>query len=85
MRLPCVVAFDLCRRRLLIDKPIEHREYRDEGYPGWSGRALLWDTEKDEPRISWVLPGYSRRDFAVLPDGRIATLNSNGTIYIIRP
>jgi hypothetical protein len=39
--------------------------------------------ENDEARTSWVLPG-SVRDFAILPDGRIATLNENGTIYIIK-
>lgn len=76
------MAVDSKRRWLLIDKPFSYPELRDSPYPHWSGRAMVWDLEKEELKTSWVLPGFSGRAYAVLPDNRFVTLNSNGTIYV---
>jgi WD40 repeat protein len=69
------------RRILAIPKPIEQNE--PEAGPNWSGRLMLWDVEWEQPLGTLVLPsGF--RDVAFLPDGRVATLNENGTVFVLR-
>jgi hypothetical protein len=68
------------RRLLALGKPIEQDE---AGFPNWSGRLLLWDVEWEQSLGTLVLPsGFW--DAAILPDGRVATLNENGTIFVLR-
>lgn len=68
------------RRLLALGKPIEPNE---AGFPNWSGRLLLWDVEWEQSLGTLVLPS-GIWDAAILPDGRVATLNENGTIFILR-
>jgi hypothetical protein len=69
------------RRIMALPKPIEQNE-PDAG-PNWSGRLMLWDVEWEQSLGTLVLPsGFW--DVAFLADGRVATLNENGTVFILR-
>jgi WD40 repeat protein len=51
---------------------------------GLDGRLVLWGVADGRPRREWSLPGpVPQAVFA--PDGRhVATVNSNGTTYVLR-
>jgi WD40 repeat protein len=51
---------------------------------GYDGRILVWDVASGKVRHQWQLPGaIGAASFA--PDGRhLATVNANGTVYILR-
>jgi WD40 repeat protein len=69
------------RRILAVGKPIERNEAG--AFPNWSGRLMLWDVEWEQSLGTLVLPsGFW--DVAFLPDGRVATLNENGTVFVLR-
>ena len=69
------------RTLLALGKPIEQHEAGLA--PNWSGRLLLWDVEWEQPLGTLVLPsGFW--DVAFLPNGRVATLNENGTVLVLR-
>lgn len=69
------------RTLLALGKPIELHEAGLA--PNWSERLLLWDVEWEQPLGRLLLP--SRHwDVAFLPDGRVATLNENGTVLVFR-
>ncbi len=70
-------------RLVAIEKPIEPEEYARSEHPRWSGRLLLWEAWLEQPLGTWVLPS-GIWDAAVLPDGRIVTLNENGTVFVMR-
>jgi hypothetical protein len=64
-----------------LGKPIEQHEAGLA--PNWAGRLLLWDVEWEQPLGTLVLPsGFW--DVAFLPNGRVATLNENGTVLVFR-
>ncbi len=69
------------RRILAVGKPIEQNEAG--AFPNWSGRLMLWDVEWEQPLGTLVLPSRFW-DVAFLPDGRVATLNENGTVFVLR-
>jgi WD40 repeat protein len=77
----CGVSAD--GRLVGIEKPIEPEEYARSGFPSWSGRLLLWEAWLEQPLETWVLPS-GVWDAAMLPDGRMVTLNENGTVFVMR-
>jgi hypothetical protein len=71
------------RRVLVFGKPIEPVEPAAKAQPSWSGRLMLWDVEWEQSLGTLVLPsGFW--DVAFLADGRVATLNENGTVFVLR-
>ncbi len=72
------------RKQMLLQKPLVDTLPSDTGHPRWAGRLMLWDAEAQKSLGQWVLPDYQLWDTAFLPDGRIVTLNANGTIFVMR-
>ena len=71
------------RRLLLVEKPIEYGESDSTGRLRVSARYMLWDIDEQKRIATWLIP-HRIHDAAILPDGRVATLNQNGTIYVMR-
>jgi hypothetical protein len=78
-----VMSLSPDRRYMLIHKPIEFTEPAAEQYPHWSARLVLWDLREDKEITRWIIPN-DLWDCAILPDGRVATLNQNGTIFVLK-
>jgi WD40 repeat protein len=83
-----IMAVSPDRRRVLIQKPIEYTEpeYTEpehDSVPIWPTRLVLWDLIENREVMRWIFPG-GLWDCAILPDGRMATLNRNGTIFVLR-
>jgi WD40 repeat protein len=50
---------------------------------GLDGRVILWDAASGAKQAEWELPGPVR-GLALSADGRLATANGNGTVYLLR-
>jgi WD40 repeat protein len=71
------------RRLVVIEKPIEPHETGDASHVRRSPRILLWDIDQEKALAYWHLP-CPIDHAAILPDGRVVTLNKNGTLFVLR-
>lgn len=71
------------RRLVVIEKPIEPHETGDASHVLRSPRILLWDIDQEKALAYWHLP-CPIDHAAILPDGRVVTLNRNGTLFVLR-
>ncbi len=71
------------RSGLVIEKPFEHDEREERGVPKWSKRLLFWDIQREVPLGELVVPSWISH-LAIFPDGRLAILNSNDTIFLVQ-
>lgn len=71
------------RRLLAIERMPETAESRALELPNWSAVLLLWDIDRKTLLERWTLPSRVW-DIDFLADGRMITLNENGTIFVLR-